>query len=421
MKQLAWWFGVAAFSFSLLAGDSPTKLKLGLEAGLSYSSNPYSLVNPVGDMMTRIAPRLSLTTQGRNLSLGIDANGNMGATFGLNGNPGFLIFTGAAGGSSMYNPNGSVSFFTRAGLSASRNLGELFVGNMTNVSGTVALGSTITPGAGKFSFTGQGEYLVQGYPGLTINNQASTPRQLNNQSYYLAGRLSWRFLPKTALYSEARYGFFENTDANAIHLTINPLWVGGGLSGQITPRLVANISAHFSKIFIKGGPQTFASTSIPFGAKIDLSWTLPSESSLGVSLGREITPTPIFLDQASNLLAVNYSQTLWRKFVLTVNPQAGLLEYGKPYTSSDLGGLQYRTQAGTGNRLDFFTGVSLGLSYSFNSWLAVGASGDGFWRWTNADPTQALNQNGWISNGGGGNYQSLFNRYQGNVFVRLTY
>lgn len=413
-------------SLSALAEGGKTKLSLGLEGGLGYNSNPYSLTDAqttgkaVGDMTAKIAPRISLTMEGSKLALGIDGNANMGVLFGLNSNPGFLLFSGGANGSSSYNRSGSVSFFTQGGLSASRSLGELFVGNMTNLTGKASLGSTIRPGGGKFSLTVQGEYAVQGYPGLTYQGTNTEPRRLNNQAYYLSSRLSWLFLPKTSLYAEARYGFYENLDMNDAKITVNPLWVGGGLSGQITSTLSANLSAHFSKMFMSG-PQTFASTSIPFGAKIGLDWKMAPHSSLSLNLAREIAPAPVFLDQASNSLTATYSQTMWEKFVLTVAPQGGLIEYGKPYTSASLGGTSYRVQDGVKNRLDFYTSALLGLSYSLKEWLALGISGEGFWRWTNTDPAQALSQAGWVAIGDGTNYRSLFSRYQGNVFVRLTY
>jgi hypothetical protein len=413
MKRILQLTGFLMLALGVLAEESPTKFKIGVEAGLGYNSNPYSLRNPVGDMMARIAPKFSLATQGRKLTLAVGGDANMASMFGLNGQPGFLVLTGGAGGSSTYNSKGVVSFFTQGGVNASRNLTELFVGNLTSLSGTAALGSTIRPKLGKLSLTVQGEYTVQGFSGLTYQNENSVPRQLNNQAYYLSGRFSWLFLPKTALYAESRYGFYENVDANNNALTINPLWVGGGLTGQITNRLAGGLSAHFSKIFIKGGEQTLASTSIPFGARLSLDWALANHSSIGMSVNREISPAPIFLDQASTSLNLKYNQTLWEKVVLTLSLQAGLLEYGKPYSN--------RVQEGFYNRQDVFGGAQLGLAYHMNTWLAFGISGEGFWRWTNTNPDVILERRSWVAAGDGSDYQLLFSRYMGNAFVRLTY
>ncbi|MES2504699.1 MAG: hypothetical protein V4534_07470 [Myxococcota bacterium] len=414
------------FTSSLHAAeDSFSKLKLNAEVGLGYSTNPYSLTKfqiadrAVADMFARVRPEIQISAHGRKLQIGLDAYSDMGLMFGLNANPGFLIFQGNAKGTSVYNQGGVVSFFTNGGLTASRNLGELFVGNLTNLTGKGVLGTTYRPGAGKLGITLQGEYLVQGYPGLIYEKTSSVPRSLNNQSYYLSSRLAWQFLPKTAAFADIRYGYFESVDSNDELITLNPLWAGAGVTGRITNKLVTTLSAQYSRIFMKDFAQGLPDTSFPMGAKLTLDWNYDTNATINFALARDMAPTPIFLDQFSNSLKIKWKQSFNGRWILGLDGQVGFLEYGKPYTTFSV--TKFRIREDYKNRRDLFTGVALHFSYSFSDWLAAGISADAFWRWTNANVSQILTPAGWVAADDGSQLNDLFTRYEANVFVRLTY
>lgn len=419
--------GLLWVGFAIAQETAQIQPQVSVQAGLGYNSNPYSLTQTQiagkspGDMQLRLSPVFALANQGKKLSLSAGGSGNLSWMVGLNDNPMKLLFNGNANGATTYNPGGKVSLFTRGSLNASRSLGELFVGDMTNLTGNASLGGTWRPGGGKIGWTVQGEYQVQGYPGVTYNSQTTVPKSLNNQGYYLASRLSWQFLPKTALFTEGRYGFYETIDSNQVHVTTNPLSAGAGLTGRITDKLTATLSGHFSKILLKTSSQSLASTSFPFAANAILNWTLNPRISLAMNLSRGLNPTPIYLDSASNNISINYNQKLGQKFNLTLMPSFGLLQYGKPTTN--LSTINYRTDSSYLNRNDFFTEIQINLLYAMNEWCSLGVSGDGFWRWTNSNPdgNQILGPSGWVAQGDGSNFQSLYNRYQANVFVRLSY
>jgi hypothetical protein len=187
--------------------------------------------------------------------------------------------------------------------------------------------------------------------------------------------------------------------------------------GQITQTISGSLGLYWQRVFLAKDGNSLPETSFPFGARFSLNWQYDPQSSLGLTVTRELRPSAIFLDEASNTLGLIWSHAFPIRFVLSANLQGGLIQYGKPSTS--LIAKDYRIDSGVSSRQDLFLGAGLSLSYSFKEWFAAGVNTSGDWRWTNADARQILNSQGLIQSGGG--YQWLFQAYQGNVFARFTY
>ncbi|MBH2005735.1 MAG: outer membrane beta-barrel protein [Myxococcaceae bacterium] len=408
-------------------GTSGQKPMISLEAGLGYNTNPYSKTDAqragksTSDILFRMTPTFSFANQSKRLVLEAAGATTLAWLMGLGDNPGFLVFSGKVEAASSYHPNAQFSIFSRGGVMASRNLGELFVGNMTNLTGKLSVGETWRPGSGKLAWTVQGDYQAQGYPSISLGAKTTQPRILNNQSYGLSSRLAWQFLPKTAVFLEGGYGFFGSVDSNQVGVTTNPLHLGLGLSGRITEQLVLSSSASFSRILLRTKDRSLASTFFPIGFDAMLAWTPTKRSALGLSASRKMTPTPIYLDSVNHHFSLRYEQKLAQKYSFTLKPSFGLFEYGKPDTS--LSSIDYRLDPNWVNRTDFFVETQLGLAYAMNEACSLGLAADGFWRWTNSNPDEAqiLGPSGWVARGDGGTFESLYTRYQIHLFIRVVY
>ncbi len=424
MHFLKLMMGCLLLSFSTYAEDSePFKLKLMGTTGLGYNTNPYSLTSAqknqanAGDINIRVRPEIKLTMNGQRFHFNLGGGTDLNWLLGLSGKPGFLAVNALTNTGFDYNQGGKISLNAAAGFQATRAVGEVFIGNVTTLGGTFSLGTVLKPFDDRWSLTLQGDYAVRGYVGSKYGDEDKDLSILNNQTWTLGAKLGWRFLPRTQLYLESRYGFFLNGDLDNQKIKSNPFSFGAGLMGQITQTISGSLGLYWQRVFLSQDSSSLPQTSFPFGARLNFNWQYEPQSSLGLAMSRELRPSPIFLDEASNSLGLTWSHVFPIRFTLSANLQGGLIQYGKPSTS--LIPKDYRTDSGASSRQDLFVGAGVTFSYSFKEWFAAGINGSGDWRWTNADASQILNSQGLIQSGGG--YQWLFQAYQGNVFARFTY
>jgi hypothetical protein len=415
-----------------LSQENGTILHVGVDAGVGINTNPYSETDAVRagkpntlDVIFRIRPLFYLSAKGKKLELEIGMGGDLGGLAGIPGTGAdFLLFNGNAYGKGEFNKDGVISLFARGDFATSRQVTEVFVGTLTNLRGDAVVGTTIRPGGGALALTLDGQIAISGYSGLTtpgVGTDTTSVIALNNQSFYGHARIGWNFLPQTSVYVDGKYGAWVNSVATAQNLTVNPLWVGAGLTGDISERVSMTFAAGYANAFIT--QQTvlpIESTSLPVSGMAEAAWDIAEGSRLVLGARRDMSLVPTFIDMYTNQVYIKYDQRFFKKVLLSLYPQFNMYEYGKPYAA--IGATtNARSDTTLKHRSDLSLDMRADVTYFIRDWFGVGIAGQGSMRWTTANPLNILTLTAQVAAPNDNTFKPLFNRFEAVAFVSFNY
>jgi hypothetical protein len=169
-------------------------------------------------------------------------------------------------------------------------------------------------------------------------------------------RLSWKFLPKTALYIAATEVINTYSDPTA-HPNSYPFHVTAGLQGLITPKLTANVWIGYGNGFYVAGPNP---NSVVAGLQMSWKPTLLSSGAVGYEHDFQNSLLGSYYDL--DTVYVSWTQLVWRF--------TGFLRLS--YANERFQGVQ-PIQATT-NGTDNYVTLNSRVDYPFKDWL-IGSVG----------------------------------------------
>jgi hypothetical protein len=301
------------------------ELHPGASAEFGYDSNFFRRADnedPIGALRLRVTPSFSVSTLGQQRREGVNTpspdvefRGGISATYNE-----FFGITGGTGGKSLMNGQRNVgglldlnlnilpgrpwsgvltAGFARAITASDQGItSESF--NRDVPSGSAEL--VWTPGAGLFSWR-----LGYAFTGTIF--EAASYSKLTNLVNTVTTRGSWRFLPRTALVYDARFGFIIYPNPRAdVKTGSHPMRAQLGVNGLITPSFGITVMAGWGASFYT--PNTATDPKEDFDSvigQLEVKWYITPN----VSTGSSSAPT------TSSALAVGFTRDFYDSFIGT--------------------------------------------------------------------------------------------------------
>lgn len=209
---------------------------------------------------------------------------------------------------------------------------------------TATLELAYAPGRGTFEFRLGYNFIANIFdnPGTLVDGRSYN--SLNYLSHDITARVSWRFLPKTAVLFDAGITPTNYIDSGGLGwytglFNSTPMRARVGLNGLITEKIAILALVGYQGTFFSGGDN--ADTVI---GQLELRWIISELANFRVGFQRDIQNSFIGNFAIRNRGYLTYQHSFNRRFLLQLDGSVGLQEYG------------YVAQAG-GDRLATVTGA----------------------------------------------------------------
>jgi hypothetical protein len=335
-------------------------LHLALGTELGWDSNVfYEAVNPHSSFYLRLNPNFDLTTRPREArrTVEFDLHGGLGYVEYLTGDPAisshrqFNVDAGLQAAFFTMSPYNFVLFdnYVRSTQPPYTSGSE----NLNRDTNTVGFRLNLSPGGGRLTF-------IVGYLFGIDYFEPTILQDYNLQFHQFDLRVSWRFLPKTAVYIAASEVINHYPAPGAsLHPDSYPFHVDAGLQGLITTKLTVNLWIGYGNGFYVSGPNP--NTAI---GGLSATWkpTILSTGTIGYQHDFQNSLLGSYYDQ--DTAYVSWTQLVWR-FTGFLRLQYSNLRYK---------GVQMiqATTDGTDNLVMLNTRVD----YPFKDWLFLSAGYD---------------------------------------------
>lgn len=212
------------------------------------------------------------------------------------------------------------------------------------------------------------------------NFAADTTQNATNYSLAnaLAGLValdvSWKWLPKTAVYARATQGVVYYTESNSGKNNSAPLHVMGGVRGLLTPKLSLNLALGYSNGFYSGGPSTGGVRGSLAGLA-ELGWTLQDTTSFLLGYRHDFDNAIIGNFYYSDGVYASLRQSIQNRIIIIMGAKGELRSYQ---------GLGAGVMTGGGTRDDQTLIAGLTVDYYVQTALYVGVGGSVQYNHTNS-------------------------------------
>ncbi len=407
--------------------DAKARVHLGLDMGIGFNTNPYSLSaqeqqklttsRGQPDLIVKLRPAFLLNAPGRMMALEVGVGADTGAlpdvTGGFGSNWNWMLFNGRARGQMEINKDGAVSFFIGDLLTGSKKPAELFVSNLFNIHNDVGAGVRIKPAGSTVNVQLDGTYGFDYWPGKDFIVASANPEGLTLDSENVYGhlRVDWHFTPKGSFFVDAkggRYTLLQEPTTRSY-----PLWTAIGVNGELTKRLSGSISAGYANPFtvVVATNQLLDPGISGLTGQASLSWNFAQDASFSVGYMRNIAPSPTFLNVATNSAYASYVQQFGKKITLSIAPMVNHLYFGLPLDGNVLRSGSHRQDIGLDMRAE--------VIYYVRNWFGIGFSNQTNLRWTNAAVADIASPAGQVDGEKG--YDILFTRNESLFVMSFNY
>lgn len=197
---------------------------------------------------------------------------------------------------------------------------------LLHLNGQLGIAADIKPGGGALMITlGAG-----GFYDYYDRHQATViDGILDNGRLIPEMRVSWKFLPKTAVFVEgtAQITWFNNAPLNSLGLLnvdSGNLMTFAGLAGNLTRKIVLMAKAGYGNTLLFNGPYNLQT----FVGKIELTYNIADTSRLQVGVSRSVQPVSLFRYITLNNAFIRWDQQFSATTLLSISPQFNLIDFG---------------------------------------------------------------------------------------------
>ena len=271
----------------------------------------------------------------------------------------FSNLAGRLASEAIFNKEGNLQLRLNETFVRSADPGnQTFTERLLHYTGQLGIAMDIKPGGGALMFT----LGVGGFYDYYDRNQAQVLNgSLDNGRVTPEARLSWKFLPKTAIFVE---GTSQITWFNTVpygqqgvrNINSGNLMTFAGLAGNITRKIVLMAKAGYGNTFMFSGPDNLQT----FVGKVELTYNVGDTSRIQVGASRSIQPASYFRWFTMNNLFFRWDQQFSATTLLSISPQFNLFDFGPTITNTP-GPL----------RRDYQVYVDFTLSQKLAEWLTL--------------------------------------------------
>lgn len=373
-----------------LSADGRSRLHLGIDAGVGFDTNPYSVPLEVsafsGDLATRIRPRATIEYPGSSLAFDGSAMVDYGFLAGIidPGTRSLLLYQSLLTADVELNRGGALRFAAGDSFSWNSDPGLAAVGLIFNrIHNQLRAGAGLRPGGGALDF--KLGYALDIIKYLDVNDDAIVGTieegDLDSLLNTLTFRTDYKFLPRTGFFGSVAVGYNVFDPFGIGNPTENgqafPVTALAGVQGQILAKVAGLASIGYSNPFVID-PQDGLVTGGLIGVvgQAELQWAPSPTTRLGGGFQRTFAPAPLYQYVGNNRFYLSLNQLLAGRFALNVNMGYSILEFGEEV-------VQLSDQPV--GRLDGHLDAVAGLTYFFTDWFSIGITDKLDWRVTNAD------------------------------------
>jgi hypothetical protein len=372
-----------------LSADGRSRLHLGIDAGVGFDTNPYSVSIEEsafsGDLATRIRPRASVDYPGSTLAFEGTAMVDYGFLAGIIDptTRNLLLYQSLLSADVELNRGGALRFAVGDSFSWNSDPGLSSVGLIFNrIHNQLRAGAGLRPGGGALDFKlGYAldiiKYIDVDQTGGGAIDEGDLDSMLNTVTF----RTDYKFLPRTGFFGSVAVGYnlFDPFGIGAA--TQNPqafpLTALVGVQGQILAKVAGLASVGYSNPFIIDPNDGLVTAGlIGVVGQAEIQWAPSPTTRMGGGFQRSFAPAPLYQYVGNNRFYLSLNQLLAGRFALNVNTGYSILEFGEeivPLSDQPIG------------RLDGHLDAVAGLTYFFTDWFSLGITDKVDWRLTNAD------------------------------------
>lgn len=243
---------------------------------------------------------------------------------------------------------------------------------LQHTSNTVGLGLDAKPGGGALMFSLDYSFFIDYYDrdqagGIEV---VSNPELLDNMRHIPALRATWKFLPKTSAFLEARAQLtrfddatFQGTDAagnpvSASNVGSNVLESYLGVTGALTTKIAVLLKAGYGDTLIPGSADNFRSVV----GQLETTWSASQSTKLRAGVLRVAQPAALFKYFAQNKGYARLDQGLGAKLQLGLGVEYSYYAFGQEVIPTPGNDEPRRDHSLLGN---------FGLNYALAEWMTI--------------------------------------------------
>jgi hypothetical protein len=356
--------GGFARGLGIKAGEG--RLHPAVELDLVYDNNVgYFSTDPVGDLILRIRPGLTLSFPSKVVSIELTGKVGYDYFFGVEDakTTDLSSVQGEAQLAVGFNPEGQLSFFVedrflRTGDPQYTSLAGRFDRTTNEVRGH----AQYKPGGEAMIFDlAYGFYLDWFDQGAGFNSD-----DFNSFSHRIFFSGKWKFLPKTALVLDFDSDLRRYPHGTAVNLDTNAIRINVGMLGQITPTIAVTVKVGFGDTLM---PTRTSYTGSDYRSVIGLAEVAYRSGTTFIQGGytRNFQPVVLFGYFSQDRIYAKLRQQIVGKIGLVADFSFDHLAYGTPVQAA---------AAARGDRTDNVIYGTLGVAYMITDWLDIGAAYD---------------------------------------------
>lgn len=275
-------------------------------------------------------------------------------------------FAGQLGLNIDMNKNGSLGFRIRENLLRGADAAnETVGGRLLHISNDAGLGVDIRPGGGALIFSIDGGFFYDRYD---RGDELPSAADLDNMRITPKLRVTWKFLPKTAVFLDAegqitRYFTSVNKPANA-----NILLTQLGAAGSISQKIALLLKAGYGNTFINSPDGDNWQS---FVGQAEFNYLASETTRLRVGALRTVQATSLFKYFALNRAYLGFDQAIGGRMHLGLKLAYNFQRYGIALAGP------------TNPRVDSHVTADITFSYQATEWMTVTLSDKLDWRASN--------------------------------------
>ena len=276
----------------------------------------------------------------------------------MEGTRNFSNLSGRLAADELFNKEGNVQLrlsqaFVRTADPGNQTVTE----RLLHVTGQLGIAVDVKPGGGALMLT----LGVGGFYDYYDRHQSTVlDGILDNGRATPEARLSWKFLPKTAIFIEgnAQLAWFNQVSygPGVRNIDSGNLMTFAGLAGNITRKIVLLAKAGYGNTFVFSGPYNLQT----FVGQIEFTYNMSDTSRLQLGVSRTIQPTSYFRYFTMNNAFLRWDQQFSATTLLSISPQFNLFDFGPELIASN-----------NAARRDYQVYVDFTLSQKLAEWLTL--------------------------------------------------
>lgn len=177
--------------------------------------------------------------------------------------------------------------------------------------------------------------------------------------------VSWKWLPKTAVYARVSQGLVHYTEENSGKNDSYPLHAMAGVRGLLTAKLSLNLAAGYVNAFYSSGPSPTGIRGNLAGLA-ELGWTIQDSTGFLLGYRHDFENGIVGNFYYSDAVYLSLKQSVQNRLIITLGARGDQRNYQ---------GLSTGVSVGTGARTDLNLQAGGTVDYYLQTWVYAGVSG----------------------------------------------